>query len=76
LVLLMDVKWSKLLFKLGITLVVIGLTIFDYAEVAGMNWKLFHQNDSGMYFYDAKDMTRSSKNIVEVWTRLKYTVRI
>ncbi len=45
-------------------------------EMCGRDWKLFRQNDSGMYFYDSKNMTRSSSNIVEVWTKLKYTVKM
>ena len=59
--------------RLGVIL--IGLMILGYAEAWGMNWKLFHQDDSGMYFYDRENIIRSSEDIVEVWTKLEYTER-
>jgi hypothetical protein len=57
--------------KLGVIL--IGLAILGYAEAWGMDWKLFHQDDSGMYFYDTENIIRSSQDIVEVWMKLEYT---
>jgi Surface-adhesin protein E len=64
---------KSLLGKLGVIL--IGLMILGYAEAWGMNWKLFHQDDSGMYFYDMENIIRPSQDIVEGWTKLEYTER-
>jgi len=57
--------------KLGAIL--IGLTIFGYAEVWGVDWKLFAETDLYECFYDAEDTTPSSENIVDVWAKLEYT---
>jgi hypothetical protein len=58
--------------KVGVILVV-GLAIFGYAEVWGADWKLFAETNLYECFYDAEDTTPSSKNIVDVWTKLEYT---
>ena len=61
----------KSLFKLGVIL--IGLAIFGYTEVWGADLKLVSSTDSYKCFYDAENITRSSKNIVGIWARLEYT---
>ena len=58
--------------KVGVIFVA-GLALFGYAEVWGADWKLFAETDLYECFYDAEDTTPSSKNIVDVWTRLEYT---
>jgi hypothetical protein len=73
LVLLMEMKLMKLLFKFGIPLVMIGLAILSHAEVWGADWSLISSTDSYKCSYDAENITRSSKNIVGVWARLEYT---
>jgi hypothetical protein len=57
--------------KLGVIL--IGLAILSYAEAWGADWKLFAETDLYECFYDMKDTTPSSKNIMDVWTKLEYT---
>ena len=75
LVLLMEMKLMKLLLKFGIPLVMIGLAILSHAEVWGADWRLISSTDSYKCFYDAENITRSSKNIVGVLVRLEYTER-
>ena len=58
--------------KLGI-ISVIGLTIFGYAEVWGMDWKLFKKTEDAKFYYDKKDVTRSPQKIVTVWVKQVYT---
>jgi hypothetical protein len=58
--------------KLGIMLAT-AVIIFGYAEVWGVDWKLFAETDLYECFYDAEDTTPSSKNIVDVWAKLEYT---
>jgi hypothetical protein len=62
---------KSLLGKLGV--LSIGLLILGYSEVWGADWKLFAETDLYECFYDAEDTTPSSKNIVDVLTRLEYT---
>jgi hypothetical protein len=57
--------------KLGVIL--IGLAIFGCAEVWGEDWKLYDSNEDFLSYYDAQRITRPSKNIVRVWTKLDYT---
>jgi len=58
--------------KLGVSLIVIGLLIFAYAEVWGQAWKYIEETYSGGYFYDA-DRIRRSEDIVTVWMKVLYT---
>ena len=57
----------------GFILFIVGLSIFACAEVWGADWRLISSTDSYKCFYDAENITRSSKNIVGVWARLEYT---
>jgi hypothetical protein len=57
--------------KLGVIL--IGIMILGYTEVWGADWRLISSTDSYKCFYNAEDITRSSKDIVGVWARLEYT---
>ena len=61
--------------KLGVILFIIGIALFYCAEVWGADWKFISSTDLYECFYDAENMTRSSKNIVGVWTKLVYTER-
>jgi hypothetical protein len=57
--------------KLGV--IVVGLTIFSYAEAWGADWKYYGESNDGKLFYDANSVTRPSKDIVRVWTKLLYS---
>ena len=61
------------LVKLEMTLIIIGFVIFPHTEVRAKDWRLYAKTDSYECFYDAEDMSRSSQDIVEVWTKLEYT---
>jgi hypothetical protein len=51
--------------KLGVVLV--GLTIFGYAEVWGADWKEWIRiSDKSIYYYDTESITHPSKNIASV----------
>lgn len=41
--------------------------------VWGADWKPYGLSDSGLFFFDAKGITRPSKDIVRVWEKLVYT---
>jgi hypothetical protein len=64
---------KSLLGKLGVIL--IGLTIFGNAEVWGADYKFFGGSERYKGYYDAQSITRTSQNIVEVWTRWNFTER-
>ena len=59
--------------KLGVIL--IGLSIIGYGEVWGEDWRLYAKTDLYECFYNAENMIRSSRDIVEGWTKLEYTER-
>ena len=59
--------------KLGVIL--IGLSIIGYGEVWGEDWRLYAKTDLHECFYNAENMIRSSRDIVEGWTKLEYTER-
>jgi hypothetical protein len=63
---------KSLLGKLGVILV-IGLTIFGYAEVWGAEWKFYGSSEKVFYYYDTQSITHPSKDIVRVWERWDYT---
>jgi hypothetical protein len=64
---------KSLLSKLGVILGIIGIVIFGYAEVWGVDWKYYGTNEDGSYFYDTESMTPLSKNLIEVWVQSAYT---
>ena len=53
--------------------ILIGLTIFGYAEAWGAGWKYIGQTYAGMYFYDAGRITGRSEGIPRVWIKVLYT---
>jgi len=54
--------------KLGVIL--IGLSIFTYAEVWGADWKYFASGvDGTFYWYDAQGMTYQPNRIIQVWIK-------
>ncbi len=57
--------------KLGVIL--IGLTVFGYAEVQGADWTLFKKTEDATFYYDKKDVTHLGQRIVKVWIRQVYT---
>ncbi len=59
------------LVKLGV--IVIGFLIFGCAEVWGEDWKLFKKTEDAKFYYDKKDITHLTQNIVKVWIRQVYT---
>ncbi len=56
---------KSLLVKLEVILV--GFSIFTYAEGWGADWKYYAENELGKYYYDAESVKRLSNNIVSVW---------
>ena len=67
------VKMKSPLSKFGVTLGIIGLVLFGYAEGWGVDWKYYGTNEDGSYFYDPTSMTRHSKDLIEVWVQSAYT---
>jgi hypothetical protein len=64
---------KSLSIRLGVTLVIIGLALFTYAEVWGADWKFYGRTDKYSSFYNAKSISHPSENIVEVWEKQDYT---
>lgn len=62
---------KSLLVKLGVILV--GLTIFIYAETWGADWMFYGKTDKYSCFYDAKSISHPSESIVEVSEKQNYT---
>ena len=59
---------KSLTINLGV--IVIGLTIFGYAEVRGADWKYFSAGGDGtFYWYDAQGVTYQSNRIIRVWIK-------
>jgi hypothetical protein len=63
---------KSLSIRLGVTLVIIGLALFTYAEVWGQDWRLYWEDPFASYYYDAAKVIRPSKNIVRVWGKVVY----
>ena len=59
--------------RLVVIFAFIGLFIFGYAEVWGEDWKLFKKTVDAKFYYDKKDITRSSPKLVTVWIKQVYT---
>lgn len=51
----------------------IGFILFYGVEGRGADWKWYAETDSYECYYDAEDATPSSRNIVDVWTKLEFT---
>lgn len=68
-------KWADQMKSLSVRLrlIFIGLAIFSYAEVWGVDWKLYYFHKNFTAYYDAQGITRPSKNIVRVWTRKDFS---
>jgi hypothetical protein len=64
---------KSLSIRLGVTLVIIGLALFTYAEVWAEDWMFYGKTDKYSCFYDAKSISHPSENIVEVWEKQDYT---
>jgi hypothetical protein len=64
---------KSLSIKLGIIFVVIGTTVFPYAEARGEDWMYYGRTDKYMCFYNAKSISHPSINIVEVSEKQNYT---
>lgn len=62
---------KSLLVKLVVILIV--LTIFNYPEVWGVDWKFYGSSSGYTGYYDTQSITRPSKNIVRVSTRWDWT---
>jgi hypothetical protein len=61
---------KSLLGKLGVIL--IGLTIFGYAEVWGADWKLFFEVKadewpSSKHYYDTESIVKTPQGYIRVW---------
>jgi hypothetical protein len=67
-----DMKWNKLLVKVGITLIGIwSLFIYGSNEAAGAGWKLFQATSTGnIYYYDSTNIKRFTNNFLWVWVRI------
>ena len=63
-------SWAR---KAGVISVVMGLTLFGYSEVWGKDWKLFKKTVDAKFYYDAKDIIRSSEKMARVWIKQVYT---
>ncbi len=63
---------KSLLGKLGV-IFIIGLALFGYADVWGQDWKLFKKTEDARFYYDKKDITHLTQNIVRVWIKQVYT---
>jgi hypothetical protein len=61
--------------RVGVILVVIALLILGNLKAWGADWRLYAKTDLYECFYDAESMSRSSEDIVELWTKLEYTER-
>jgi hypothetical protein len=57
--------------KVGVIL--IGLIMFGYAEVWGADWKTFDVNQDFTISYDTLNITRISKSIIRVPTKVIFT---
>ncbi len=49
--------------------VLIGLAIFGCAENPEANWEKFYQDEDTVYYYNVKNITHLSNQIVRVWVK-------
>lgn len=59
--------------RLGVIVGIIGLIAFGHTEGWGVDWKYYGTNEDGSYFYDTESMTRSPKELIEVWVQSAYS---
>jgi len=71
-----DMKWNKLVVKVGITLIGIWpFFIYGFNETEGAEWKLFQATSTGgIYYYDSTNVKRLANNFLWVWVRIVETV--
>ena len=62
---------KSLLAKVGVISVFL-LLVFGYAEGWGADWKGYAEIDAMFVYYDAKGITRPSKDVVRVWEKRIY----
>jgi hypothetical protein len=63
--------------KIGVFLLMIGISLLGVSEVWGVNWKLYAFNVEETFFYDAASLISPSeghgRGIVRVWIREDFT---
>ncbi len=52
--------------KSGLILLLLGLTI-PFATVWGADWKEFGEANTGIFYYDAASINKTSEGFVKVW---------
>jgi hypothetical protein len=52
-----------------LVVILIGITIFGYAEAWGADWKFVGKTSDYSLYYDAQSITRHSKNVVRAWQK-------
>ena len=57
----------------GLGVILIGLTVFSYAEVWGEDWIRYGKNETGCHYYNQQNVTHLSKDIVRVWNKIVFT---
>jgi len=61
---------KSLLFRLGVTLLFIGIPIFSHAEVWGADWKYIGEGGNGTFWwYDTQGVTNQPNRIIQVWVK-------
>jgi hypothetical protein len=50
-------------------LLIVSLILAGYREAGAVDYRLFAENDEGLFYYDIETITRSSKDTVQVWVR-------
>jgi len=61
---------KSLLGNLRVILVIIGLTIFVYAEVSAEDWKLYAIGNEGTFWwYDTQGVTYHPNKVIQVWVK-------
>ncbi len=50
-----------------------GILVFGVAEVPVEDWKRYGENESGVFYYDAKSINRPAKDTVRVWAKMVHS---
>jgi hypothetical protein len=50
-----------------------SIFLFGITEAWGEDWKLYGENESGVFYYDAGSITRPTKDIVRVWAKMVHS---